>query len=156
MVIGLVNEVARHFINEKTVSFFKQRHLDVTKTYYTKYGGHFTLILARFIPIIRTFAPILGRSHKSGLEKFYAVQYHWRSRMDHKFEWDRLFISTSLSRHHELHELYIHHFDRYHSNSCVQGSIEEKIACSIFYTTARRSNIRRNWLQNPASRHCVH
>jgi len=39
---------------------FKQRHLDVTKTYYTKYGGHFTLILARFIPIIRTFAPILA------------------------------------------------------------------------------------------------
>jgi membrane-associated protein len=32
----------------------------VTKTYYTKYGGHFTLILARFIPIIRTFAPILA------------------------------------------------------------------------------------------------
>ena len=39
---------------------FKQRHLDVTKTYYTKYGGYFTLILARFIPIIRTFAPILA------------------------------------------------------------------------------------------------
>lgn len=39
---------------------FKQKHIEVTKTYYNKYGGNFTLILARFIPIIRTFAPIIA------------------------------------------------------------------------------------------------
>lgn len=39
---------------------FKQKHIELTESYYKKYGGNFTLILARFIPIIRTFAPILA------------------------------------------------------------------------------------------------
>lgn len=40
--------------------FFKQRHLEATKTYYNKYGGNLTLILARFLPVVRTFAPVIA------------------------------------------------------------------------------------------------
>lgn len=40
--------------------FFKQKHLDATKVYYDKYGGNLTLILARFLPVVRTFAPIIA------------------------------------------------------------------------------------------------
>jgi membrane-associated protein len=40
--------------------FFKQKHLDVTKAYYDKYGGNLTLVLARFLPVVRTFAPIIS------------------------------------------------------------------------------------------------
>ena len=40
--------------------FFKKRHLEATRVYYDKYGGNFTLILARFLPVIRTFAPIIS------------------------------------------------------------------------------------------------
>lgn len=40
--------------------FFKKKHIDVTKTYYDKYGGNLTLILARFLPVVRTFAPIIA------------------------------------------------------------------------------------------------
>jgi membrane-associated protein len=36
--------------------FFKRRHLQRAHDFYTKYGGK-TVILARFIPIIRTFCP---------------------------------------------------------------------------------------------------
>jgi membrane-associated protein len=38
---------------------FKKQHLITTKSFYEKHGGK-TLILGRFLPIIRTFAPILA------------------------------------------------------------------------------------------------
>jgi len=46
--------------NKKDSFFFKKKHLDVTKNYYNKYGGNLTLILARFLPIVRTFAPVIA------------------------------------------------------------------------------------------------
>ncbi|MEI8136164.1 MAG: VTT domain-containing protein [Bacteroidota bacterium] len=46
--------------SKKDSWFFKQRHLDVTKAYYNKYGGNKTLIIARFLPIVRTVAPIIA------------------------------------------------------------------------------------------------
>jgi membrane-associated protein len=42
--------------------FFKKRHLERAHEFYEKYGGK-TIILARFVPIIRTFCPpIAGAS----------------------------------------------------------------------------------------------
>lgn len=38
---------------------FRRKHLETTKTFYEKHGGK-TLILGRFLPIIRTFAPVLA------------------------------------------------------------------------------------------------
>ena len=39
---------------------FKQRHIELTKKYYHRYGGNLTLIIARFLPLVRTFAPIIA------------------------------------------------------------------------------------------------
>ncbi len=39
--------------------FFRKKHLVTTKAFYDKHGGK-TLVLGRFLPIIRTFAPILA------------------------------------------------------------------------------------------------
>ncbi len=49
--------------------FFRKKHLEVTKAYYEKHGGK-TLILGRFIPIIRTFAPIFAGVIKVDFGKF--------------------------------------------------------------------------------------
>lgn len=38
---------------------FKRKYLDVTQSFYNKHGGK-TLVLGRFLPIIRTFAPIIA------------------------------------------------------------------------------------------------
>jgi membrane-associated protein len=49
---------------------FKQKHIEVTKTYYHKYGGNLTLILARFLPVVRTFAPVIAGVIKIDFLKF--------------------------------------------------------------------------------------
>jgi membrane-associated protein len=39
--------------------FFKKKYIETTREYFLKYGSR-TLIVARFLPIVRTFAPILS------------------------------------------------------------------------------------------------
>jgi membrane-associated protein len=57
-------------LKKKDTLFFKQRHLEQSKAYYNKYGGNVTLIIARFLPVIRTFAPILAGAIKVDFFKF--------------------------------------------------------------------------------------
>ncbi len=49
--------------------FFKKKHLETTRSFYEKHGGK-TLFIGRFLPIIRTFAPILAGVIKIDFKKF--------------------------------------------------------------------------------------
>jgi len=53
-----------HFFGQKIIDnpkipFINQKHIDETQEFYKKHGGK-TIFLARFVPIIRTFAPFVA------------------------------------------------------------------------------------------------
>jgi len=58
-----VNYWIGHYIGDKAFTtksrFLKREYLDRTQAFYQKYGGK-TIFLARFVPIIRTFAPFVA------------------------------------------------------------------------------------------------
>ena len=58
------NYMIGHFFGEKLFrnpdsKIFKRSYLDKTHEFYNKYGGK-TIIIARFVPIVRTFAPFVA------------------------------------------------------------------------------------------------
>lgn len=55
--------------NKPNSIIFNQRHLNRTKEFYDKHGGK-TIIFARFVPIIRTFAPFVSGVAEMPYRKF--------------------------------------------------------------------------------------
>jgi membrane-associated protein len=48
---------------------FKKRHLLATQEFYERHGGK-TIILARFVPVVRTFAPVVAGMANMSYKKF--------------------------------------------------------------------------------------
>lgn len=59
----------RYFRPKKENFFFKQKYLDMAQDFYKRYGM-MAFIVGRFLPIVRTFVPILAGIVKIDLKKF--------------------------------------------------------------------------------------
>ena len=77
------NYMIGHFFGRKLFHnpnsrIFKQSYLDKTHEFYKKYGGK-TIILARFVPIVRTFAPFVAGMGKMHYYYFMIYNLHMGS-----------------------------------------------------------------------------
>lgn len=58
-----VNYGIGHYLGPRALSgnyrFLKKEYLDKTRAFYERYGGK-TIVIARFVPIVRTFAPFMA------------------------------------------------------------------------------------------------
>jgi membrane-associated protein len=69
-----------HFFGQKIIDspkvpFIKKEHIDQTQEFYKKHGGK-AIFLARFVPIVRTFAPFVagvGKMHYGDFIKYNAT-----------------------------------------------------------------------------------
>jgi membrane-associated protein len=73
------------FFGKKLSNKVNQEYLDRTQEFYKKYGG-MTIFLARFIPIIRTFAPFVAGLGKMEYKKFFVYN------IVGGFVWTSLFV----------------------------------------------------------------
>jgi membrane-associated protein len=81
-----VNYSIGHYIGPKIFErpdsrWFKQEHLRRTQAFYDKYGG-VTIIICRFVPIIRTFAPFLAGVAGMTYRRFLLLQRRRRRAVD--------------------------------------------------------------------------
>jgi membrane-associated protein len=65
------NYIGPKVFEKKNSKIFRPEYLEKTQKFYDKYGGK-TIIIARFVPIVRTFAPFLAGVGKMNYLKFAA------------------------------------------------------------------------------------
>jgi len=56
---GFGHKVGPHVFNRPNSLLFRQENVEKAQAFYEKYGGK-TIIIARFIPIVRTFVPVVA------------------------------------------------------------------------------------------------
>lgn len=55
--------------SKEKILFLKRKHIEKTEAYYEKYGGK-TIIIARFVPIVRTVAPFVAGAGSMPYKKY--------------------------------------------------------------------------------------
>ena len=63
-------KTGENFRSRKENIFFKRRYVEATEAFFLKYGGR-ALVLARFLPILRTFTPILAGIVKVNFREYF-------------------------------------------------------------------------------------
>jgi len=64
-----IGKLLGHKVYEKDYKLIKRKYLDKTHSFYEKHGGK-TLVIARFMPIIRTFAPFVAGVGEMSYRRF--------------------------------------------------------------------------------------
>ena len=63
--------VGRKLFNRPDSKLFKQAYVEKAEVFYEKHGGK-TIIMARFVPFVRTFAPVIAGTAKMNYRTFLA------------------------------------------------------------------------------------
>lgn len=79
VVAGIAGDQVNYFIGSKVgvhafdgrFRFLKQQHLERTQHFFKRYGGK-TIVIARFIPIVRTYAPFVAGAGGMEYRRFVA------------------------------------------------------------------------------------
>jgi membrane-associated protein len=77
LLAAILGDAANYYIGKKFgqkligTRFIKKEYIDRTHSFYERYGGK-TIIIARFVPIIRTFAPFLAGVGTMSYRKFFS------------------------------------------------------------------------------------
>ncbi len=64
------HKVGRKLFDKPNSRFFKKKYLEQAEAFYKKHGS-LTIVLARFVPIIRTFVPIVAGTSKMHYRTFF-------------------------------------------------------------------------------------
>lgn len=63
------HRTGKRLFNKKDSILFRQEHIERAEKFYEKHGGK-TIIMARFVPIVRTFAPMVAGMGKMPRKRF--------------------------------------------------------------------------------------
>ncbi len=77
-----VNYWIGHYLGDRAynIRWIKKEYLEKTHAFFEKHGGK-TIFLARFVPIVRTFAPVRCRDRAHVLWLLHLLQRLWRNRL---------------------------------------------------------------------------
>ena len=69
MIYKIILFLGDKIIESKKIKLINKSHLEKTHSFFEKYGGK-TIIIARFVPIVRTFAPFVAGAGSMTYKKF--------------------------------------------------------------------------------------
>jgi membrane-associated protein len=74
IVGGVVNYIIGRFLGKEILAhewrLIRKEHIEETHTFFEKYGG-FTIVIARFIPFVRSFAPFFAGLGLMNFNRFF-------------------------------------------------------------------------------------
>jgi membrane-associated protein len=94
--------LGQRLFEKRETWFFKRKYLEQTRAFYNRWGKS-AIILGRYVPIVRTFAPILAGVVGFSPRQFIIVQCHGGNPMDRESNSGRLWAGECFPVAEKVH-----------------------------------------------------